>query len=110
MGSADLIKEKNKFEIGIGNNSGIMGFDRRKSFQTLPIPVTVMKRPLTDYVSNPENVVAILMKDKNAKFYDTVIGCVSKGILIDELPKHIQSKISKKIYPRITLLEKQIDL
>ena len=41
IGNADLIKEKNKFEVGLGNASGIIGFDRRKPLPALPIPVTV---------------------------------------------------------------------
>ena len=60
-----------------------------------------MKRPITDYVANPENVLAILMKESNSKYYDTIIGCVSQGLLLEDLPRHIQRKISKDLYPRI---------
>lgn len=101
MNEADIITQKNKFEVGLGNNAGIMGFDKRIAGASLPIPVTVMKRPITDYVSNPENVVAIFMKEKNGDFYDTVIGCVSSGILKADLPKSIQAKISEKVPSKI---------
>lgn len=101
MGEANLITEKNEFEVGLGNNLGILGFDKRKSPPALPIPVTVMKRPITDYAANPENVLAILMKEANSKYYDTIIGCVSQGLLLEDLPRHIQRKISIDLYPRI---------
>lgn len=94
MGTADLITEKNNFEVGIGNQNGILGFDNRLPAPSLPVPVTVMKRPITDYVSHPENVVAILMKKKNDMYYNTLIGCVSKGFPYEELPIAIQRKIS----------------
>ena len=64
MGLVGLISEKNKFEVGLGNNEGSIGFDKRKKEPALPIPVIVMKRPITDYVSKPSSVVAVLMKEK----------------------------------------------
>lgn len=94
IGNADLITEKNQFEIGVGNYAGIIGFDQRKPRPALPVPVTILKRPITDYVSKPENVLAILSKDKNDKYYSTVVGCVSKALEVNDLPKHIQAKIN----------------
>ena len=95
MGQKNLITESVNFEVGIGNNSGIIGFDRR--FSKIAVPVTVLKRPIRDYVSNPENVVAILMKNRSDKFYHTIISTVSKGIKIDELPEFIKKKIDSSI-------------
>lgn len=92
-GDADLIREKNRFETGIGNGGGILGFDRRKQPPALPVPVTVMKRPLTDYVSQPKNVVAVLIKNYDSDYYDGVVGCVANGIKANVLPHKIQAKI-----------------
>lgn len=93
MGDADLITEKNKFEVGLGNNTGIMGFDHRVPAPALPVPTTAMKRSILDYVSKPKNVVAILLKKNDEKYYSHVIGSVASGIKREELSVHIANKI-----------------
>lgn len=104
IGDADLIREKNRFETGLGNYFGIIGFDRRKQPPALPVPVTVMKRSISDYVSCPKNVIAILMKDSGSRLYDTVVGCVSDGIKMSSLPEDIRAKIDPSLAPVIKLL------
>lgn len=97
MGDANLITEKNKFEIGLGNREGIMGFDHRVAAPALPVPTTAMKRSILDYVSKPKNVVAILMKENNEKYYNYVVGSVSSGIKREELPLYIANKIDEEL-------------
>lgn len=53
------MQERNFFLYIVIKVSGIMGFDQRRGKPFLPVPVTVMKRPITDYVSKPENVIAV---------------------------------------------------
>lgn len=104
-GEADLVREKNRFETGIGNAGGILGFDRRKQPPALPVPVTVMKRPLTDYVSQPKNVIAVLIKNSNSDYYGEVVGCVANGIKENVLPGEIQAKIMPSLLKdKITVL------
>ena len=97
MGDADLIREKNKFEVGLGNTIGIMGFDHRVPAPALPVPTTVMKRSILDYVSRPKNVVAILLKKNDEKYYRHVVGTVASGIKREELPQHIANKIDARL-------------
>lgn len=97
MGKTDLITEKNKFEVGLGNCTGIIGFDRRSDAPALPVPTTVMKRSILDYVSKPKNVVAILMKNNSENYYNFVIGSVAAGIKREELPTDIAKKISAEL-------------
>ena len=42
-----------------------------------------------------------VLKEANLKYYDTIISCVSQGLLLEDLPRHIQRKISEDLYPRI---------
>ena len=97
IGNADLVTEKNRFELGVGNYAGLIGFDQRKPRPSLPVPVTILKKPITDYVSKPENVLAILSKGKHDRYYDTVIGCVSSGLDVNTLPQNIQAKLSPSL-------------
>lgn len=99
IGEKDLISLNNEFDMGLGNNSGIIGFDKRSI--NPPIPTTIMKKPIQDYVSNPKKVLAILMKNKTDTYYNTVVACVSKGIEVSELPKYISKKLDKSLYPKI---------
>ena len=71
-----------------------MGFDKRKSNSDYPVPVTVMDRSINDFVSNPQKVIAILMRKPEDEYYDTLISCVTKGLLISDFPDDIRKKIS----------------
>lgn len=101
IGKKDLETLKNKFEVGLGNCQGIIGFDKRNLYPPVPIPVTAMKRPLQDYVSNPMRIVTILMKNKTDDYYNTVLACVSSGIEVSDLPKYILQKIDGSLHPKI---------
>lgn len=83
---------KNEFDVGIGTAKEILGFSKRKLL--FPIPVTAMQRPLGDYVFEQKNVIAVLLKEKDADFYSEVAGCISGGIVRDSLPDSIKSRIS----------------
>ena len=93
FGEADLITLKNKFEVAIGSVRGIMGFDRRSKEHDVAVPVTVMNRPLNDFVSHPFNVVSIFSKDEHADYYDTLIGTISRRLRLSDLPDHIKKMI-----------------
>ena len=73
------------------------------TLKILPIPVTVVKRQITDYVSNPQNVVAVLMKDPSEGFYNTLVGCVKRGLSMESLPKEIRRKITPDAPPELRL-------
>lgn len=103
MGSSDLISLKNQFEIGLGNSRGIIGFDRRMDEPYLPVPVTVMNRSILEFVSKPQNVVAILMRKPGETYYDTLIGCINNGLLVSDLPVEIQKKLSPSLPVRLSL-------
>lgn len=103
MGASDLITLKNQFEIGLGNTRGIIGFDRRKEKPYLPVPVTAMNRSILEFVSKPQNVVAILLRDPDAAYYDKLIGCVTNGILLSDLPEDVRKKISPCFNERLIL-------
>lgn len=109
MGDADLITEKNKFELGLGNNMGIMGFEHRVPAPALPVPTTVMKCSILDYVAKPKNVVAILMKRNNDRYYNIVIGSVAMGIKRDMPPTYIANKIDTSL-ERIIIKKIQTNL
>ena len=96
MGASDLITLKNQFEIGLGNASGIIGFDRRMEAPYLPVPVTVMNRSIMEFVSKPQNVVAILMRKPEDEYYDTLIGCINNGLVISDFTSE---KYLKAIFP-----------
>lgn len=69
-----------------------MGFDKRTS--TLPVPVTVIKRPLTEFVSKPQKVVAVFSKGRYDVFYETLIGGPRKGLSLSLLPNRVRQKLS----------------
>lgn len=101
IGKKDLVTLKNKFEIGLGNDRGIIGFDKRNSYPPIPRPITVMKRPIQEYVSNPMKIIAILMKNDTDISYNTVVTCTSTGVEVSELPKYIAKKIDISLQPKI---------
>ena len=101
MGDADLITLYNKFDTGLGNQDGMIGFDHRNASEESAVPVTAIKAPITDYVSKPYKVIAILMKDYDANQYDTVISSPKRGIAITELPVSLQKAISPEALQKI---------
>ena len=92
IGDKDLVTMKNPFIFAIGNSNAVMGFDKR--FFHLPIPTTVLKNNISEYVSKPYNLVAVLSKNANAKNekYSKIIGCPKRGIALEDLPEDIKKK------------------
>lgn len=90
IGKHDKINEKNNFQIGIGNSmsNGVLGFTK---YNKLPVPTTILVNSLSEYTTSEENVLAILCK--SSKKYDTIIGCIKSGLLIEDLPKSLQNKL-----------------
>lgn len=97
IGDKDTETEKNKFKVGVGNDTGIMGFDLRKKPPSLPVPVTVMKKSITAYVTKPDKVIAVLVKERGKKKYEKVIGTVKNGLKIEVLPDFIKKKMGENL-------------
>jgi len=79
LGKKDLITEKNKFSMAIGNKQNIMGFDKRT--YPLPIPVTAMNRSIYEFCSAVSTVFLIMTKEVNANKYSNVFYEITKDIL-----------------------------
>ncbi len=99
IGIKNLITEKNKFELATGNSTGILGYDDRKSNEkALPIPITAMKRPISDYVSSMNTIMFILQKDPKEKIYSEIVYTIKKDLLKEiELPIDIKEKIATEL-------------
>lgn len=105
IGNADLITLKNRFELAVGHGNGLMGFDQRSS-TGLPVPVTVLNRSITDFVSTPQILVVVLAKSRGEKYYTRIIGCPNSGFPIAVLPEGIRKKISPDLTDNLVLQEK----
>lgn len=95
IGPKSVTTSLNKFEIGIGNQNVILGFDKREYF--LPIPVTAMKRALSDFTFVQKNIIAVLKKKDAHKRYSEVVDCIASGIERESLPEEIRCKISEEV-------------
>ncbi len=92
IGSKDLITKDNDFEMAIGNDSGIVGFDSRVSpkgskeidKKHLPIPVTLLANPITQYSSNPQKIMFILQKEECDTYYKDIFYEIKNGLLKTE--------------------------
>ena len=67
----DLETLKNRFTMGIGNSSTILGLDRRD--QILPIPITVMNRKITDFCSEPCSIFVVMKKKIGVEKYNELV-------------------------------------
>jgi len=79
IGEKDLETLKNRFTMGIGNSSTIMGLDRRD--QILPIPITVMNRKITDFCSEPCSIFMVMKKKIGIEKYNELVYEKTKDIL-----------------------------
>lgn len=93
IGKKDVPTINNEFNIGIGTNGSIMGFDDIDINKTVKKPRTVMKRGLTEYVSQPMKLLLTMIKSKGERYYKTVEGTISSGVKYEDLPQFIQRKI-----------------
>ncbi len=71
IGKKDLITLKNRFSVGIGNAQTVMGIDQRD--QRFPIPVTVMNRKITEFVSDPYSIFLVMKKSIGESLYKDVV-------------------------------------
>ena len=101
MGVHNKITIKNTFEMAMGNNKGVLGFDKRKE-SMIPVPVTMLNGIIGDYATDYSNVIAVLVKDGSEKRFRQVVGCVTKGIAVSDLPPAIRDKIDFCDEERIT--------
>ncbi len=95
MGVHNKITQFNEFEMALGNNKGVLGFDKRKEGM-IPVPVTLLNGIIGDYATNYANVIAVLVKDSKDSKFKQVVGCVTKGIEVKDLPLSIRDKIDYK--------------
>ena len=76
----------------IGSDSGIVGFDSRVSQKGskeidkkhLPIPVTLLANPITQYSSNPQKIMFILQKEECDTYYKDIFYEIKNGLLKTE--------------------------
>ena len=101
MGAHNKITIKNTFEMAMGNNKGVLGFDKRKE-SMIPVPVTMLNGIIGDYATDYSNVIAVLVKDGSEKRFRQVVGCVTKGIAVSDLPPAIRDKIDFSDEERLT--------
>lgn len=92
MGVHNKITINNQFEMAMGNNKGVLGFDKRKKGM-IPVPVTMLNGIIGDYATDYSNVIAVLVKNSSEKRFREVVGCVTKGIAVSDLPASIKDKI-----------------
>ncbi len=92
MGVHNKITLNNRFEMALGNNRGVLGFDKRKE-SMIPVPVTMLNGIIGDYATDYSNVIAVLVKNSGDNKFKQVIGCVTKGIKVIDLPMSIRDKI-----------------
>lgn len=95
IGPKQATTSKNEFDIGIGTTKEILGFSKREL--TLPVPVTAMQRTLSDYVFEQKNVIAVLLKERDADYYSDVAGCIASGIVRESLPEDVKRRISDSL-------------
>ena len=79
FGEKDLITEKNKFSMAIGNKQNVMGFDKRTYF--LPVPVTVMNRSIYEFCSAVSTIFLIMTKEVYADKYSNIFYEITKDLL-----------------------------
>lgn len=93
IGEKDLETLKNRFTMGIGNSSTILGLDRRN--QILPIPITVMNRKITDFCSEPCSIFLIMKKKIGVEKYNELVYEKTRDILKKiDIDDDIKEKIS----------------
>ena len=100
MGIHNKITLNNQFEMALGNNRGVLGFDKRKEHM-IPVPVTMLNGIIGDYVTDYSNVIAVLVKNVSDKKFKDVIGCVTRGIMVSDLPASIKDKIDYNVEDKI---------
>lgn len=71
IGQKDLETMRNRFTVGIGNSSTVMGLDLRE--QVLPIPITVMNRKITDFCSEPCSIFLVMKKNTGVEKYNELV-------------------------------------
>lgn len=99
IGEKDLVTLKNRFTMGIGNSETVLGIDKRD--QKLPIPVTVMNRKITDFVSKPYSIFLIMKKDIGEDLYSDLVYEKTSDIFSKiDFDEAIRSKIGESFFAK----------
>lgn len=114
IGKKDLVTRDNDFEMAIGNNSGIIGYDPRISIRgsrkvdmSSPcIPTTLLNKPIHDYCSKPNKIVFVLQKSSCDKKYSTIFFEIKKGLfkeIFPSFPEDIKKLIDDRLVSQNTV-------
>lgn len=76
----DIQPPKAKFDLGIGNNTGFIGYRYDKVIMKF-IPVTNMPQPLSKYCFDPQKISMAFSKNFEEESYKTIEFEVSKNLL-----------------------------
>ena len=76
----DIQPTKAKFDVGIGNDTGFIGYRYDKVIMKF-IPVTNMPQPLSKYCFDPQKISMVLSKNFDEKTYKIIEFEVSKNLL-----------------------------
>lgn len=80
QGNPDIQSPQAKFDIGIGNEIGFIGYRYDKIIHMF-LPVTNMPQPLTKYCFNPSKISMVFSKEFHERKFKTLEYEVSKGLL-----------------------------
>ena len=72
--------QKAEFDIGIGNDTGFIGYRYDKYIKKL-LPVTNMPQPLTKYCFDPQKISMVMSKETDEKLFSKMEFEISKDLL-----------------------------
>lgn len=98
-GEKDLITLYNVFEMAIGNNQCLMGFDKRTYI--LPIPVTVMDKSIYEFCSEVHSISLIMLKKIGEERYSKVFYEATRDIISKaDFGENVLQKVDNSLLPR----------
>ena len=94
IGSKDLITRDNEFEIAIGNNAGVIGYDHRINVKgskkvnanSQCVPTTLLNRSINEFCSKPSKILFVLQKKENESKYTSIYFEIKKGLFKELYP------------------------
>lgn len=110
IGSKDLITRDNNFEIAIGNNAGVIGYDHRINLKGSKkidvnsncIPTTLLNRSINEFCSKPSKIIFVLQKKEDELKYTSIYFEIKKG-LFKELYPSFSEEIKNLIDSNLTV-------
>lgn len=89
IGEKDLITRNNDFEVAIGNEIGIVGYDSRINVHEnnninknrYAIPTTLLDNPISSYCSESNKILYVFQKNREDKLYNKLHYEIKKGLL-----------------------------